>query len=64
MYFFISFLCVSLEGKVLGLHVFLYSFDIDYYIAFVHVQSHYQDLHAKRPICQKLEDHMTLGVRI
>jgi len=25
-------------------------------------KSHYQDLHAKRPICQKLEDHMTLGI--
>ena len=26
------------------------------------LQAHYKDLHAVRPKCEKLEDHMTLGV--
>ena len=26
------------------------------------LQSHYKNLHAKRPICEKIADHMTLGV--
>ena len=43
----------------LALQIFKYCHSIYKYAYF---QAHYKDNHAVRPKCEKLEDHMTLGV--